>query len=74
MATSPYLVRTSYTLWQVTVPIAQHAAKKGFKKVVTAVSDYAPGIDAENAFVRIDLSVVYNESSVLGKAQAKVRL
>ena len=31
-------------------------------------------IDAENAFVRIDLSVVYNETSVLGKAQAKVRL
>jgi branched-chain amino acid transport system substrate-binding protein len=43
-------LRTSYTLWQVTVPIAQHAAKKGLKKVVTAVSDYAPGIDAENAF------------------------
>ena len=47
---SDYCLRTSYTLWQVTVPIAQHAAKKGFKKVVTAVSDYAPGIDAENAF------------------------
>ncbi len=47
---SDYYLRTSYTLWQVTVPIAQHAAKKGFKKVVTAVSDYAPGIDAENAF------------------------
>ena len=31
-------------------------------------------IDAENAIVRIDLSVVYNETSVLGKAQAKVRL
>ena len=45
-----YYLRTSYTLWQVTVPIAQHAAKKGLKKVVTAVSDYAPGIDAENAF------------------------
>jgi branched-chain amino acid transport system substrate-binding protein len=47
---SDYYLRTSYTLWQVTVPIAQHAAKKGLKKVVTAVSDYAPGIDAENAF------------------------
>ncbi len=47
---SDYYVRTSYTLWQVTVPLAQHAAKKGFKKVITAVSDYAPGIDAENAF------------------------
>ena len=46
---SDYYLRTSYTLWQVTVPIAQHAAKKGLKKVVTAVSDYAPGIDAEIA-------------------------
>lgn len=47
---SDYYVRTSYTLWQVTVPMAQHAAKKGLKKVVTAVMDYGPGIDAENAF------------------------
>jgi branched-chain amino acid transport system substrate-binding protein len=47
---SDYYVRTSYTLWQVTVPVAQFAAKKGIKRVVTAVSDYAPGIDAENAF------------------------
>jgi branched-chain amino acid transport system substrate-binding protein len=30
--------------------MAQHAAKKGLKKGVTAVMDYAPGVDAENAF------------------------
>lgn len=47
---SDYFVRTSYTLWQVTVPMAQHAYKKGIRKVVTAVTDYAPGVDAENAF------------------------
>ena len=47
---SDFYLRTSYTLWQVTVPMAQHAAKKGIKKVVTAVTDYAPGVDAENAF------------------------
>jgi branched-chain amino acid transport system substrate-binding protein len=47
---SDYYIRTSYTLWQVTVPAAQHAARKGYKRVVTAVSDYAPGIDAETAF------------------------
>lgn len=47
---SDYYIRTSYTLWQVTVPVAQFAAKKGIKRVVTAVSDYAPGVDAENAF------------------------
>ncbi len=47
---SDYYVRTSYTLWQVTVPIAQWSAKQGMKKVVTAVTDYAPGVDAETAF------------------------
>lgn len=47
---SEYFIRTSYTLWQVTVPIAQWAAKQGMKKVVTAVTDYGPGIDAEAAF------------------------
>jgi len=47
---SDYFVRTSYTLWQVTVPAAQWAAKQNMKKVVTAVTDYGPGIDAETAF------------------------
>lgn len=47
---SEYFIRTSYTLWQVTVPIAQWATKEGMKKVVTAVTDYGPGIDAETAF------------------------
>ena len=47
---SEFFVRTSYTLWQVTVPMAQWAAKNNIKKVVTAVTDYGPGIDAETAF------------------------
>lgn len=47
---SDYFVRTSYTLWQVTVPIAQWAKKQGINKVVTAVMDYAPGVDGETAF------------------------
>lgn len=47
---SDYFVRTSYTLWQVTVPLAQWTAKQNLKKVVTAVTDYGPGLDAENAF------------------------
>src|SRR6218665_2382944 len=47
---SDYFVRTSYTLWQVTVPLAEHVYKKGVRKVVTAVADYAPGVDAENSF------------------------
>ncbi|MEO6896743.1 MAG: ABC transporter substrate-binding protein [Caldimonas sp.] len=47
---SPYIVRTSFTLPQVTVPIADWAAKHGIKKVVTFVADYGPGIDAEKFF------------------------
>jgi branched-chain amino acid transport system substrate-binding protein len=47
---SPYIVRTSFTLPQATVPIAEWAAKNGIRKVVTLVSDYGPGIDAEKAF------------------------
>lgn len=45
-----YCIRTSYTLWQVTVPLAQWAAKQNIRRVVTAVTDYGPGIDGENAF------------------------
>ena len=49
---SPYFVRTSQTIPQVTVPIAQWAFKNGVKRVITAVSDYAPGYDAEQYFVK----------------------
>jgi len=47
---SPYIIRTSFTLPQVTVPIADWAAKNNIKKVVTLVADYGPGIDAEKFF------------------------
>lgn len=47
---SPYVVRTSFTTWQTSLPMAQVAFDKGAKKVMTVVSDYGPGIDAENAF------------------------
>jgi len=47
---SPYIVRTSFTMWQNTVPAAKVAFKNGAKKVAIAVSDYGPGIDAEAAF------------------------
>jgi len=47
---SPYIVRTSFTLPQASVPMAQWAAKNGIKKVVTLVTDYGPGIDAEKWF------------------------
>lgn len=47
---SPYIVRTSFTMWQNTVPAAKVAKTNGSKKVAIAVSDYGPGIDAEAAF------------------------
>src|SRR5262249_13244269 len=40
---SPYIVRTSFTLPQSTVIMAEWALKNGIKKVVSLVSDYAPG-------------------------------
>lgn len=47
---SPYIVRTFFTIAQATVPMAQWAAKDNIKKVVTLVSDYKPGADAEEVF------------------------
>ncbi|HZZ95234.1 MAG TPA: ABC transporter substrate-binding protein [Usitatibacter sp.] len=47
---SPYIVRFSMTLPQVSAPMATWAAKNGIRKVYTLVADYAPGIDSENAF------------------------
>lgn len=41
---------------------------------VVVVTGKIGEIDAENGIVRVDLNVVYNETTVLGKAQAKVRL
>src|SRR6516164_4100073 len=48
---SPYIARTSFTLPQSSVIVADWAAKNNIKKVVTIVSDYAPGADAEKSFV-----------------------
>jgi len=47
---SPYIVRTSFTLGQSAVIIADWAAQNKIKKVVTLVTDYAPGHDAEKSF------------------------
>jgi branched-chain amino acid transport system substrate-binding protein len=47
---SPYVVRSSFTVAQSVVPMAEWAAKNGMKKVVTIVSDFAPGLDAEKVF------------------------
>ncbi len=47
---SPFIVRTGFTLPQITGPIAEWALKNKIKRVVTMVTDYGPGIDAEKTF------------------------
>jgi len=47
---SPYVVRTSFTLPQVSVAMGDWAPKNGVKSVVTLVTDYGPGNDAEKYF------------------------
>jgi branched-chain amino acid transport system substrate-binding protein len=47
---SPFVVRTSFTTWQTSTPIAKVAHDAGVAKVISVVSDYGPGVDAENAF------------------------
>ncbi|MDB5591540.1 ABC transporter substrate-binding protein [Enterovirga sp.] len=47
---SPLVSRSSFTMWQITVPAAKAAIEEGAKRMVVAVSDYGPGLDAEAAF------------------------
>ncbi|MFI4982794.1 MAG: ABC transporter substrate-binding protein, partial [Nevskiales bacterium] len=47
---SPYIVRPGQVLPQPAVAMADWAAQNGIKKVVTVVSDYGPGYDAEKYF------------------------
>jgi branched-chain amino acid transport system substrate-binding protein len=47
---SPYFARVSFTLWQSAYPLGQWAAKK-YRRVYTAVSDFAPGHEAEEGFI-----------------------
>jgi branched-chain amino acid transport system substrate-binding protein len=47
---SPYIARVSFTQWQTALPLGKWAAEQGWKTALTAVSDFIPGHDAENAF------------------------
>ena len=49
---SPFIVRSGFTLPQVTAPLAEWAPKNSIRKVISLVSDYGPGIDAEKTFVK----------------------
>ncbi len=67
---SPFVVRSSFTLPQASVAIAEWANKNNLKKVVTLVSDYAPGIDAEKYFAD---RIVLNGGSVMDKLRTPLR-
>jgi branched-chain amino acid transport system substrate-binding protein len=47
---SPYIARVSFTLPQVTAPLATWAIRNGITRTYTLVADYGPGIDAETQF------------------------
>lgn len=47
---SPFLIRSGYSQWQVSVPMAEYAAKAGNKRIAIVSADYAPGQDAIAAF------------------------
>lgn len=47
---SPYIARLSFTVQQVSAPMAEWLAANNVKKIYTVVADYASGVDAEEAF------------------------
>ena len=47
---SPWIVRSSFTVPQVVTALADWATKNNIKKVVSLVTDYAPGVDSEKYF------------------------
>ena len=67
---SPYIIRTSFTLPQVTIGIADWAARNKIKKAVTLVADYGPGFDAEKYF---DSQFRLNGGQILDKLRTPLR-
>ncbi len=67
---SPYIIRTSMTIPQVTLGVAEWAPKNGIKKVVSLVTDYGPGIDAEKTFRE---RFLLNGGQMLGELRVPLR-
>jgi branched-chain amino acid transport system substrate-binding protein len=67
---SPYIVRSSFTLPQVSVAMGDWAPKNGIKSVVTLVTDYGPGNDAEKFFSE---RFTLNGGKVLEKLRVPLR-
>src|SRR5438128_3155783 len=66
---SPYMVRTSFTLWQSSYPLGQWAAKK-YKTAYSLVSDFGPGHDSEEAF---DKAFTAGGGKILGKVRVPLQ-
>ena len=49
---SPYVVRTSFTLWQECDPIGKWASEQNWKTAYTEVTDFIAGHDSEAAFIK----------------------
>jgi len=49
---SPFIVRAGFTVPQITAPIAQWATRNGIKRVVSSVTEFAPGLECEKTFIR----------------------
>lgn len=47
---SPYFVRVGFTQWTASVPLVRYAVEQGSKQAAIVVADYAPGMDALEAF------------------------
>jgi branched-chain amino acid transport system substrate-binding protein len=67
---SPFIVRTSFTLPQAAVALAEWANKNKIKKVVTLVADYGPGFDAEKYFAD---RIVLNGGQVMERLRTPLR-
>jgi len=50
---SPFIVRSGFTVPQITAPIAQWGAKSGMKRMMSMVTDYAPGLECEKTFTKV---------------------
>jgi branched-chain amino acid transport system substrate-binding protein len=66
---SPYIARTSFTLWQSTYPLGEWAAKK-FKTAYTLVSDFGPGHDSEEGFSK---AFTAGGGKILGSVRAPLQ-
>ena len=49
---SPYVARLSFTVQQVSDPMARWMLRNGIRDAYTVVADYASGVDAETAFAK----------------------